>query len=131
MTEHPNVVAARTSLEALMKGDAETMAAGIADDAVWHVPGSHRFAGDFVGKAAVLERFRAMGEAGLTTQIDEIHDVVGNDDHVVALIMVTFGSPAGTTSQTSVWTMHVRDGKATEFWARNEDQAAIDRIAAG
>ncbi len=113
-----------------MRGDIETMAAGIAEDAVWHVPGSHAFAGDFVGRGAILERFRAMSGSGLTTEIDEIHDVIGNDEHVVALIRVTFGGAAETTSQTSIWTMHVRDGKATEFWARNEDQAAVDRIAA-
>lgn len=131
MAEHPNAAAARASLEALKNGDVETMAAGIADDAVWHVPGSHRFAGEFVGKSAIVERFQAMGQAGLTTGIDEIHDILGNDDHVVALLKVTFGSAAGSTSQMVVWTMHVRDGMATEFWARNADQAEIDRIASG
>lgn len=113
-----------------MKGDLEGMAAGIADDAVWHVPGSHRFAGDMTGKEAIVGRFQTMAEAGVTFTLDDIHDVVGNDEHVVALVSVTLNSPSGSESQTAVWIFHVENGKAKEFWARNEDQAAFDALMA-
>jgi hypothetical protein len=104
------------------------MAAGIADDAIWHVPGSHPYAGDFSGKATILGRFQVMGEAGVTFTLDDIHDVIGNDEHVVALVTVTLTSPSGSETQTAVWIFHVEDGKAKEFWARNEDQAALDAL---
>lgn len=128
MAEHPNVEACRTSIEALMKGDLATMGAGIADDAVWHVPGNHAWSGDYRGKADIVGRFQRMAEAGITFAVDEIHDVVGNDEHVVAMVRVTGSSAAGSTTQTSVWIFHVADGKAIEFFARNEDQAAIDAL---
>ncbi len=111
-----------------MKGDVATMAAGIGEDAVWHVPGAHKFAGDYRGREAIAGRFQVMAEAGVSLAIDEIHDVVGNDEHVLAMVKTTLTAPSGTSSQTSVWIMHVTDGKATEFWARNEDQAAIDAL---
>jgi hypothetical protein len=126
--EHANVEAARASIEAMMKGDLQAMAAGIAEDAVWHVPGAHRFAGDYRGRENITGRFQTMAEAGTSLMVDEIHDIVGNDEHVVAMVRTTLTAPAGTSSQGSIWIFHVADGKATEFWARNDDQAAIDAL---
>ncbi len=131
MAEHPNVESTRGALEAFMKGDVETMAGSIADDAVWHVPGSHRWAGDFTGKAAIMDRFQAMAEAGVRTGLEEIHDVVGNDEHAVALVTLSASGPGGSASQRSVFVFHVRDGKAVEFWGYNEDQARVDAAFGG
>ncbi len=128
MSDHPNVEATRSAIEALMKGDMVGMAAGIADDAVWHVPGNHAWSGDYRGKAEVVGRFQRMAEAGITTRVEELHDVVGNDEHVVAMVRFAIDGPSGSASQTSVWIFHVNDGLAVEFWARNEDQAAIDAL---
>jgi ketosteroid isomerase-like protein len=128
MPEHPNVVATRAGIEAFAKGDAAKMADGLADDAVWHVPGSNRFSGEFRGKAAVLDRFRRMGESGLSTRIEEIHDVVGGDEHVVALVTLSVVSADATVTTHAVWVMHVRDGTMHEFWGMNADQAGIDGV---
>jgi len=128
MTDHPNAAATRAAIEAFSKGDVETMAASLADDAVWHVPGSNRFSGEFHGKAAVLGRFQQMGEAGLRTTIDEIHEVVGNDEHVVALVRISIGSADASASANAVWVMHVADGTMLEFWAMNDNQGEIDRV---
>jgi hypothetical protein len=128
MAEHPNVEAARASLEALAKGDVETMSAGIAPDAVWHVPGSNQWSGDFTGKDTIMGRFARMSEQGYRISLDEIHDIVGGDDHVVALVRVSAQGPSGSASTNSVWVMHVRDGMATEFWGHNVDQEAVDRV---
>ncbi|MGZ8629640.1 MAG: nuclear transport factor 2 family protein [Actinomycetota bacterium] len=130
MADHPNVEAARTSLEAMMKGDIQTMAAGIADDATWHVPGSNQWSGEYSGKDAIVGRFGRMAERGYGFTLEEIHDIVGNDEHVISLVRVTATGPAETASTNSIWIMHVRDGKASEFWGYNEDQAAIDRVMA-
>lgn len=128
MAEHPNVAAARAAIEAFSKGDVETMATGLADDAVWHVPGSNRFSGEFRGKAAVLERFQQMGAAGVQTSIDEIHDVVGGDDHVVALVRLRLSSGDTSATANAVWVMHTADGKMLEFWGLNDNQGEIDRV---
>jgi len=58
-----------------------------------------------------------------------IHDVIGNDEHVVALVHVTVTDADGTRYEgPQVQVMHVRDGKATEFWGMNQDQAAMDVV---
>jgi ketosteroid isomerase-like protein len=128
MGEHPNVETARTGLGAFMKGDVATMASTIDDDVVWHVPGKHAFSGDIHGKGDVLGRFQKLAEAGFTQTFEEIHDVVGNDEHVVALVTLSISGGGKTVSTHSVQVYHVRDGKMTEFWAMNEDQAAIDAL---
>jgi len=128
MAEHPNVESTRAALEAFMKGDMETMGAAIADDAIWHVPGSHRYAGTFEGKAKIMGRFQEQAEAGVRASFDEIHDIVGGDDHVVALMRTTISAPGGSASGNAIFVFHVRDGKATEFWGYNEYQAEIDAL---
>jgi len=128
MGDHPDAAAARAALEAFKGGDLETMARAMAEDVVWHIPGSNRFSGEFRGKAAVLERFKAMGEAGVRASFDEIHDVVGNDEHVVALVRLSVAGGGGSASAGSTFVMHVRDGVMQEFWAMNDNQAAIDGV---
>jgi hypothetical protein len=128
MSDHPNAEATRSALEAFMRGDAETMMASISEDAVWHVPGSNAFAGDFAGRAGIGERFEKMAQAGAGTHLDEIHDIVGNDEHVLVMVRITASGAAGSTTQRSVWVFHVKDGKLGEFWGYNEDQAEIDRV---
>ena len=126
-----NVEATRAAIEAMQRGDMDAMAAGIAEDAVWHVAGNNPFAGDFSGHEAIMQRFAAMAAANVGFTIDEIHDVVGNDDHVVALVRLTFRGPGGETSQPSVWVFHGTDGIATELWNFSESQAEIDRVYSG
>jgi ketosteroid isomerase-like protein len=128
MSEHPHAVAVRRALEAFSKGELDVVAASIEEDAVWHVPGTNRFAGTFTGREAILGRFAKMAEAGLISSFDDIHDVVGNDDHVVALVQLTLTAPGGSVTGNSVQVYHVRDGRAAEFWAINEHQAAFDEL---
>ena len=131
MGEHPNVESARAGLEAFMKGDRETLAATMAEDVIWHVPGSNPFAGEFRGKAEVLGRFQRMAEAGINLAFDDIHDVVGNEDHVVALVTLSVTAGGGSATTNSVQVYHVKDGKMTEFWGMNENQADIDALMNG
>ena len=58
----------------------------------------------------------------------DVHDVVANDVHGVALV-TTHGERDGQTMAVraaNVW--HLADGKATEFWSFAEDQAAFDKF---
>jgi ketosteroid isomerase-like protein len=128
MTDHPNAVNARKALEAFNAGDMPAMLDLLDETIVWHAPGTSRFAGRFEGKDAVLDRFRRMGEAGVRTTFD-IHDVIGNDDHVVALVQVSVTDAGGRHYDgPQVQVMHVRDAKAFEFWGMNQDQAAMDVV---
>lgn len=131
MADHPNAAVARAAMEAFNRGDNEAFAASLDDGVVWHAPGNHRFSGTFEGKAASLGRFKEMGAAGIRFGFSDLHDVVGGDDHVVALVTGTATGPGGEAESPSVYVMHMADGKLTEFWAMNQDQAAIDKVVDG
>ena len=128
MTDHPDAAIARTAINAFSRGDMTAMLELVDDEVVWHAPGTNRFSGKFEGKAAVIDRFARMTEAGVVTTL-EIHDVVGNDEHVVALVRATVTAADGRSYQTpQVQAMHIRDGRCVEFWGMNQDQAAMDEI---
>jgi hypothetical protein len=128
MTDHPNAAIARTALEAFSAGNLPAMLELVDDAVVWHAPGTNRFSGKFEGKAAVIDRFTRMAESGIVTSLD-VHDVVGNDEHVVALVHATVTSADGRSYATpQVQAMHIRDGRCVEFWGMNQDQAAMDEI---
>lgn len=130
MEEHPNARAVRAGLDAFTRGDPETLRDLLADDIVWHAPGDDPYSGDFVGKQATMERMRRMAKEGIVWDF-AIHDVLASDDHVVVLIDTTLTKGAASSHGRQVQVMHLRDGKMTEFWAMNEDQAANDAVVAG
>lgn len=131
MAEHPNVVSARASIEAFQRRDLEAFAAHVHDDVVWHAPGSNRFAGSFDGKAAAMKRFMDQAAAGVNFEIADVHDVVGNDDHVVALVQSRITGPGGELTNPAVFVMHVQDGLLREFWGMNEQQDQVDKVIDG
>ncbi|MBA3690099.1 MAG: nuclear transport factor 2 family protein [Actinobacteria bacterium] len=130
MSEHPNAIAARDGLDAFTRGDPETLTGLLAEDVVWHAPGSNQYAGTFVGKQATMERMQRMAREGIIWDF-AIHDVLANDDHVVVLIDATLTKGSGTAHGRQCQVMHVHDGKWTEFWAVNEDQAGNDAVLNG
>jgi len=82
MADHPNVALVRGALEAFDRGDYEASAATLTDDVVWHYIGETE---PLRVKAAVLERGPASFDAEISGQI---HDIVGNDEHVLAMLRV-------------------------------------------
>jgi uncharacterized protein len=131
MAEHPNIAAARASIEAFKSRDMDGFAAGVHDDAVWHAPGKNGFSGTFNGKGAIIQRFKDQAAAGVNFGIGELHDLVGSDEHVVALVESHVTGPGGEVKNPAVFVMHVRDGKLTEFWGMNEHQDEVDKVIDG
>ena len=126
--EHPNAKLVREGFDAFARGDMDWMNEHLSDDIVWHVGGNSKWAGSYEGKGNVLEFFMKQSQAmgGSPPQID-IHDVLGSDDHVVALGTARATSPDGRSVEwkyTQVF--HIKDGKATEVWGMAENDAAVD-----
>lgn len=125
--EHPNVTLVREGFEAVQRGDMGWMEQHLADDVVWHVGGNSKWRGAYQGKGKVLDLFarqtQAMGGPGSM----DIHDILGNDDHVVALGTASASAPDGSSAEWKyVQVFHIRDGKATEVWGMAENDAAVD-----
>jgi uncharacterized protein len=128
VSEHPNAVVVRAAFDAFDAGDLDAVGRAFTDDVVWHVPGMNRFAGRFEGREAVLERLGRMREAGVQTRL-EVHDVVANDEHAVALVHLHVANAGGQRydqQQVQVW--HMRDSRCHEYWAMNQDQAVLDLL---
>jgi|SRR5918996_1695724 ketosteroid isomerase-like protein len=123
--EHPNATLVRRGMEAFNRGEMEAMDAFIADDVVWHQIGRETVR----GKDALAS---ASPGGDVDWQITaDVHDVVANDDHAIALVEATATRPDGRTlTYRTAEIMHIRDGKLTERWAFAEDtQKIIDFFA--
>lgn len=125
MADHPNVELLRKGYTAFGAGDMQTVDALLSDDIVWHSPGNNTLAGDHKGKDQVFGLFAKLVELTEGTFRQEIHDLLANDEHAVALVEEAWDKPRPFRGR-SVHMWHVRDGKPSEFWLFNEDQAAAD-----
>jgi ketosteroid isomerase-like protein len=124
--EHPNAALVRRSLEALNRGDRESLANLLDDDVEWHEIGRSE---PFRGKTAMAERWASGGEEDFDIT-GELHDVVANDDHTIALVQATAKRNGRTFTYRTAEIMHVRDGKVTARWAFSDDTQAINEFFA-
>jgi ketosteroid isomerase-like protein len=125
---HQNELLVRNGYEAFSKGDMQTVDQTFADDIQWHIPGRSQVAGDYKGKAEVFGFFgRLVDLTGGSFRL-ELHDVIGNDEHVVALVESHGEREGKTLNDRAVHVWHVKDGKATEFWGHSGDQYTDDEF---
>ncbi len=126
---HPNEDLVREGFAAFARGDITALERDyFAEDICWHFPGRSRFAGDHRGAAQVAEHFRAMAELSGGTHRIEVHDVLGNDDHVVALHVTRAERDGRRLEINAIQVFHVRDGKITEAWTSHSDVYALDEF---
>ena len=127
MTEHPNVELTRRGYEAFAKGDLVALSELFADDVTWHVAGVGPLSGTYRGRDEVFGFFGRLAEETAGTFRLDVHDVLANDEHSVALCTLS-ASRRGKSVEVPVANVtHVRDGKVTEFWGATADpQASID-----
>jgi ketosteroid isomerase-like protein len=126
MPEHPNVETLREGYALFNKGEMAAAMESWSDDIVWHTPGNSPIAGDYRGKQEIAGFFAKMQGMGLTSMNLEVHDILANDEHAVAMIDVNVDRGDHHYEGKSVHVWHLRDGKATEFWGMAADQAAAD-----
>ena len=109
-------------------GDLAAVAKLLADDVVWHVPGTSPIAGDYRGREAVLGYFRVRRElAGGAIEIRKIADA----DHEEALVQLADGR-ARLGGEDIVWrtagVYRVEGGAIAEGWLVPLDLEHFDRV---
>ena len=125
---HPNEELTRRGFAAFAKGDVDTLRELFDQDAVWHVAGRSQLSGDHRGMDAILGNFAKTAElTGGTFRID-LHDVVVNDEHAVAIYVTRAEREGRTLEARQVLVSHIRNGKLTEAWLMSEDQYAADEF---
>ena len=127
MTEHQNVELTRRGYEAFAKGDLAALTELIADDVTWHVTGAGPLTGTYHGRDEVFGFLGRLVEETAGTFRMDVHDVLANDEHAVALCTLS-ASRGGKSIEVPVANVsHVRGGKVTEFWsATAQPEATID-----
>jgi uncharacterized protein len=123
--EHPNATAYRKAAEAFRVGDLGTVEVVIDPDVVWHVPGTHRRAGDIRGRDALLAWLKDLASIGFWLRE---HDVLGNDQHVCALSYMGARREGLEIETRVVSVFHFREGRQFERWFFPEDAEAWNRI---
>ncbi len=128
MADHPNAALLRKGYEAFDKGDMAVLTELFGEDVVWHLPGNNPLTGVHRGRDAVFGIFAKSVELSGGSFKIELHDVLANDEHVVALTRAT-GSRQGRqlrSLDTDVY--HMSNGKVMEFWSFAEDQRLTDEF---
>ena len=125
---HPNEEITRNGYAAFVKGDMDGVAALLAPEVVWHVLGANVLSGDYRGAEQTLQFLGRLVEITGGTLRLEIHDVLANDEHAVALVHVRAERAGRTYDANEAHVTHIRDGRITEFWAVSTDQQAFDEL---
>jgi ketosteroid isomerase-like protein len=116
-------------LDAYGSHDRRTMLDSLADDAVWHVGGTHRHSGDYRGRDAILGYFDAIRDATADTMRLEPLEVIANERHGAAFLRVTAERDGRRLDSIVADAFRFDDqGRIVEFWASNASQAAIDEF---
>jgi len=121
MADHPNAALYREINEKLQQGDFEAAFEALDDDVVWHQIGAETLH----GKEAVRESMSRIEEFGADAFDLDIHDVVGNDEHVVGLVEATVNMGDQSFTYRTAEIAHIKDGKVTERWAFSDDTQRI------
>lgn len=124
---HPDADLIRRGFAAFAAGDMDTLSELLADDVVWHVPGDNRWSGTYKGKQDTFGFF-----AGVTQQADsfenDVHAVLADDEHAVALVNTSVTVGGETVTGHGVNVFHMRGGQVSEAWAVNGSQKDLDRL---
>jgi hypothetical protein len=128
MADLPQVELIRRGYAAFASGDMDTLNEIFADDIEWTLPGRSRIAGTRKGKAEVFDFFGQLASISENTFSLELVDLMGSDDHVVALTRESAhrGDLRLDIDATHIW--RVRDGKIVSFAAQVSDQYADDEF---
>ena len=128
MADHPNAELLRKGYEAFDKGDMAVLTNLFAEDVVWHVAGTSPISGEHRGREAVFAAFAKTVELSGGSFKIELHDVLANDEHTVALTRATGSRQGRQLSSLDTDVYHMSNGKVTEFWSFAEDQRLTDEF---
>jgi ketosteroid isomerase-like protein len=128
MAEHPNVGRMADGYAAFAKGDLAALNDLFAEDVVWHVSGRSQLAGEYRGRDAVYAFFGRLMEATDNTFQIDVHHVLADDTHGVALVFGRASRSGRTVEIPEAHVFHLRDGMVTEFWDASTDQYSFDEV---
>ena len=128
MADHPNAELFRRGYTAFQSGDLDTVRSLFTPDIEWTTPGRNRFAGVRRGVDEVINLFvQQMQETNGTFHVD-VHDILANDEHAVALATVSGERNGKKLSDRYSHVVHIKNGKVAESWILDENPDAVDEF---
>ena len=123
----PNSEIVRRFHAAQGQGDGAAVMEALADNVVWHVPGTNVLSRDYRGKAEVAGFFAKVRELSGGSIRTELLDLLDGETFGIALVRV-FAEREGKTldGQFQAFTYRIENGKIAEFWFMVEDRYAVD-----
>ena len=123
---HPNEDAVRKGYAAFAAGELESLRGLFAPDIKWHAAGRNPLAGTYEGIDQVFAFFGRLSQMTEGSFRIDLHDVLANDEHVVALAHVNGQRAGKTLDGNEAHVFNMKDGRVTEFWGLAEDRYAED-----
>src|SRR3989442_12978915 len=111
MFEHPNAALVERLYAAFDAGDAESLKKLIAEDAVWHVPGSTEISGDHRGHEAIFAYFQKLAELSGGAFRAELVDGLPSDMHAAALAAAIGGRGGRGLERTDLLFPRIANGR--------------------
>jgi len=117
MPEHPNAALVRRLFDAFESRDIATVNEIVAEDAVWHFPGTRgALAGDHRGREVILRFLAGVGVLTAGTFHLELLDITASDGRAVALFTGSGARPDGRTLHNpTALVITIHDGRITEL----------------
>jgi ketosteroid isomerase-like protein len=125
---HPNEELLRKGYAAFESADLDTIRELFAEDAVVHTFGKNPLSGTYKGRDEIFGFLAQLITLAEGTYKISLHEVLANDDHVVALGNVTASRAGRSIAYNQVATYHVRNGQVSEAWYVADDQYAEDEF---
>lgn len=123
---HPNAEALRRASDAMDQGNPQPMFDMFADDAVIHIGGRNKMAGDFKGKAELMQTFGTFMQALGENPVMETHAILADDEHAVVLQAARASRGGKSIEIPGVGIFHFTNGKVSEAWFHDMDPYTAD-----
>jgi len=132
MTEDSRIRIAQEFFQRYIGGDAARARELLDEDVVYHVPGSHKPAGEYVGVSSVIDHFRDF-RALIESPVDVLQweDWMAGVDYVAGLASIHVQRAGMELNFRMVMVVRVtEEGKIREIEAFNDHQGDFDRLFA-
>lgn len=118
----------RKAYEDFAQGNITSVFAVLDASIIWHVPGHSPLSGDYRGQDQVGGFFQCTMELSGGAFSNDVHNVLAENDLVVALVTVNAerNGLSGSFPEIHVWRM--KNGKATDFREYQGDEQREDRF---
>ena len=126
---HPHEETLRRWYDAHTGRDMEKVGEVFAEDVVWHFAGRGPFAGDHRGRDELFAIFEGLHDRCDSVDL-EVHDVLANDQHGVALLEITKRREGKEVTSKIVHVFNFDGGKIVEMWDHPFDVYQEDELLA-